>query len=96
MDTEPTMRTRSISSNWCFIVGRGMYDHCLEKLEESSCPADTSSNICQDYWKYFGEACFRVHSLDPNDNSRKVRYRNPNYPCIAVNPNYSLYEMHRV
>ena len=73
-----------------------MYDHCEEKMAESSCPNDTPNNICQDYWKYFTEACFRVHSLDPNDNSRKVSTRNSNHPCLAENPDYKLYEMLRV
>ena len=90
------MRTRGVSTNWCFNVGRGMYDHCLEIKEASSCPNDTPSYVCQDYWKYFTEACFRVHSLDPNINSRNVATRTPNYPCLAENPNYKLYELLRV
>ena len=97
VNTEPAMRTRQRRDKWCWIEGRGLYDHCQDTKSSLSCPAGTPHNLCTDIWKNFVEACHRVHSLDTGLTEYRVRYgKNPNYVCSPYDPDYKYYELSRL
>ena len=101
--TEPQMRTRDKSTYWCWIVGLGMYDHCIQKTRDVSCDQTTANHetMCNGYWKYFVEACHRVHSINPAQGGYNVyqnngQQRNPNWICNPSKTNFQLYQISRM
>ena len=100
--TEPTMRERDRPSYWCWFVGKGMYEHCLEKAAASSCPEDSVDHetMCKDNWQYFVEACHRVHSQNPAQNGYNVIHngnpRSTGWTCHSTKTGFKLYQLLRV
>ena len=101
--TEPAMRTRDRADYWCWFVGKGMYEHCLEKAGATSCPEDTIDHVtmCKENWQYFVEACHRVHSKNPAQNGYNVWLNNGNsrttsWMCQPSKTGYKLYQLLRV
>ena len=91
--TEPTMRTRQRSQKWCWIVGKGVSDHCLMSRTNVGC--SSCSTCCWNIWKNFVEACHRVHSLDTSSSPYKME-GNAQTVCLPTKPNLQLYEVSRV
>ena len=89
--TEPTMRQRQRSVKWCWIVGKGLADHCYMAKNTAGC----STNVCFNLWKNFVEACHRVHSLDTSNSPYRME-GNPETVCLPTQPNLQLYEVSRV
>ena len=89
--TEPGLRSGR-SAQWCWVLGKGLHDHCSAARAGLSC----SLNNCYNIWKYFIEACHRVRSLDPS----LPQYRtccNPNKPCASTSyPGVQLYQLRRM
>ena len=98
--TEPLMRLRHRSNKWCWTVGKGMYDHCEETKQAASCSngaTGTPHNHCRTIWKFFVEACHRVHSISTSQDPYKVY--GSSYPediCIPTQANLELYELSRL
>lgn len=97
--TEPTMRTRDRADYWCWIVGMGMYDHCLEKAAATSCTEDHET-MCKGYWRYFVEACHRVHTINPTGayslTASNGAARPTNWICQPSKTGYKLYQLYRM
>lgn len=84
----------SRSESWCWILGRGLYDHCLAARTAASCAA----NHCTNIWKNFVEACHRVRSIDTNLSQYRVFCCNTvNKPCMTGGySGLGLYHMRRM
>ena len=95
-NTEPVMRNRQKQDEWCWIVGKGMFDHCEATIAALTCPTTTPNNYCQDIWKFFVEACHRVHSLDTSVDEYSLNGKDPNYICAPSNPGVKFYELSRL
>ena len=91
---------RHRSDKWCWTVGKGMYDHCEETKQAASCSngaTGTPFNHCRTIWKFFVEACHRVHSISTSQDPYKVY--GSSYPediCIPTQVNLELYELSRM
>ena len=89
--TEPALRSGR-SAGWCWILGKGLHDHCLATRSSETC----SLNNCENIWKYFLEACHRVRSLDPSLPQYKTCC-NPNKPCASTSyQGVQLYQLQRM
>ena len=94
-DTEPPMRTRERKDKWCWIQGKGLHDHCEATKATLTCPG-TSVLSCDDVWKYFVEACHRVHSLNTSIEPYLMDGHDPLEPCIPSMPGRTYYEISKM
>ena len=74
--TEPNLR-KDKDKMWCHHRGVGVLEHCKEATKDigSGCGGNNNNarnNHCKAFWRYFIEACNRVHSQDPTDNKYKM------------------------
>ena len=68
------------SDNRCWILARGLYDHCLAARTAAGC----SYNACTNIWKNFVEACHRLRSLNTNLSQYRVFCcANKDKPCMT-------------
>ena len=91
--TEPSIRADK-SPEWCWLVGRGLHDHCLLTSDSLNC----SLNTCDTIWSNFVEACHRVRSLDTSTSAYEMcGWCNPNTPCLYRTYNQAdLYSVYRL
>ena len=94
--TEPAMRTRQREEKWCWLQGKGLHDHCIATQESLPCPDTTPANYCDDIWKFFVEACHRVHSLDTSQGKYRLGNSKPTYPCVPKLEGRSYYQLSRI
>ena len=95
-NTEPSMRTRNREYKWCWIKGKGLYDHCEATLESLSCQSSNPILSCMNLWKFFVEACHRVHSLNTLSNDYQIGNRIPGYTCLPWISGRSFFEISKL
>lgn len=91
--TEPTFRNTGRSERWCWIVAKGLLDHCNSVADSQTCTGTSVS--CESIRQDFVELCHRVRSIDTS----KGIYKNvghANSICIPNKDGLELYEMSRV
>ena len=80
------------SAGWCWVLGKGLHDHCSAVRTSENC----SLNNCDNIWRYFLEACHRVRSLDPSLPQYKTCC-NPDKACASTSyPGVQLYRLQRM
>ena len=91
--TEPILRNTGRSERWCWIVARGLLDHCNSVMNSQSCTGTPVT--CEDIRQDFVELCHRVRSIDTSNGI----YRNIGAPQMICIPNINdleLYQMSKV
>ena len=91
--TEPTLREAERSLRWCWIVARGLLDHCNSVEASQTCTGTPVS--CENIRKDFVELCHRVRSIDTSQGIYK-NVGNPYFICIPNKDGLELYELSRV
>ena len=91
--TEPILRNTVWSEQWCWIVAKGLLDHCMSVSDSQTCTGTPVS--CESIRQDFVELCHRVRSIDTSNGIyRSVGHSN--YICIPQKDGLELYEMSRV
>ena len=91
--TEPTMRNTGRSQRWCWVMAKGLLDHCNSVRFSQTCTGTPIS--CENIRYDFIELCHRVRSIDTSIGI----YSNigcANYICIPSKDGLELYKLSRV
>ena len=91
--SEPSLRAGK-SAEWCWLLGKGLHDHCLLTSSSLNCSQDT----CQTVWANFVEACHRVRSIDTSEAGYELcSWCSPDYPCLYQTYSQAdLYQLYRL
>ena len=91
--SEPGLRSGK-SDEWCWLLGKGLHDHCLVTSGSMNCTTDT----CDSVWSNFIEACHRVRSIDTSQSGFEVcDWCTPDYPCLYKTYNQQdVYQLYRL